>query len=39
MDLLDKAEKIAMTRLTILYNTNPMPIAIYVSPPLGELEQ
>jgi hypothetical protein len=28
MDLLDKAKKIAMTSLLILYNTNPMPLAI-----------
>jgi hypothetical protein len=28
MDLLDKAKKITMTSLSILYNTNPMPLAI-----------
>jgi hypothetical protein len=28
MDLLDKVLKIAMTSLLILYNTNPMPLAI-----------
>ncbi len=39
MDLLDKAKKIAMTRLLVLYNTNLVPIVIYVSPPLGEPEQ
>jgi hypothetical protein len=39
MDLLNKVKKIAMTRLSVLYNTNLVPIVIYVSPPLGEPEQ
>jgi hypothetical protein len=36
MDLLDKAEKITMMSLLILYNANPVPFAICVLPPLGE---
>jgi hypothetical protein len=28
MDLLNKAEEIIMTSLLVLYNTNPMPLAI-----------
>jgi hypothetical protein len=28
MDLFDKVEEIVMTSLSILYNTNPMPLAI-----------
>jgi hypothetical protein len=39
MDLLDKVEEIAMTNLSILYNTNPMPLAICAPSPLGKLEQ
>jgi len=34
MDLLDKVEEIAMTRLLVLYNTNLLPHAICVLPPL-----
>jgi hypothetical protein len=39
MDLLDKAEKITMTSLSILYSTNPMPFIICVLPSLGETKQ
>ncbi len=39
MDLLNKAKEITMTNLLILYNTNLVPLAIRVSPPLGEFEQ
>ncbi len=39
MDLFDKAEEIAMTNISILYNTNPMPFAICVSPPFANLKQ
>jgi len=39
MDLLNKAKEIAMTRLSVLYNTNLVPIVIYVLPPLGEPEK
>jgi hypothetical protein len=39
MDLFDKAEKITMMSLSILYNTNPMTFAICVLPPLGETKQ
>jgi hypothetical protein len=39
MDLLDKAEEIAMTNLSILYNINPVPLAICAPFPLGKLEQ
>jgi hypothetical protein len=39
MDLLDKAKEITMMSLSILYNTNPMPLIIYASPPPKELEQ
>jgi hypothetical protein len=38
MDLLDKAEEIAMKNLSILYNKNPVPLAICASSPLGKLE-
>jgi hypothetical protein len=34
MDLLDKVEEIAMTSVFVLYNRNPMPLAICASPPL-----
>lgn len=39
MDLFDKVEKIAMTSLLVLYNTNPVPLAICVLPPPGETKQ
>jgi hypothetical protein len=39
MDLLDKVKKIAMTSLLILYNTNPVPLAICVSIPVVDFEQ
>jgi hypothetical protein len=39
MDLLNKVEEITMTNLSILYNTNLVPLVICVLPPLGELEQ
>ncbi len=39
MDLLDKIEKIAMTSLLILYNTNLMPLVICVPTTATNLEQ
>jgi hypothetical protein len=39
MDLLDKVKKIAMTSLLILYNTNPMPLAICPRTLVVDLEQ
>jgi hypothetical protein len=39
MHLFDKAEEIAMMSLSILYNTNPVPLAICAPPPLEDLEQ
>jgi hypothetical protein len=39
MDLLDKAQKITMISLSILYNTNPMPLAICALTLPTDLEQ
>jgi hypothetical protein len=39
MDLLVKVEEIAMTSLSILYNTNPMPLAICALTQATNLEQ
>jgi hypothetical protein len=39
MDLLDKAKKIIMTSLLVLYSTNPVPLMICALAPLGELKQ
>jgi hypothetical protein len=39
MDLFHKADKIVMTSLFVLYNTNPMPLVICVPPPLKEPKQ
>jgi len=39
MDLLDKVEEITMTSLSILYNTNPVPLAICVTTPFPNPEQ
>jgi hypothetical protein len=39
MDLLNKAEEIAMTNLSILYNINPIPFTICVMPLLVEPKQ
>jgi hypothetical protein len=39
MDLLDKAKEITMMNLSILYNTNPVPLTICVAPLLGKPEQ
>ncbi len=38
MDLFDKAEEITMTRLSILYNKNPLPFAIFIFPPPVKLK-
>jgi hypothetical protein len=39
MDLFNKVEEIAMINLSVLYNTNPMPLAICVLPSLVDPEQ
>lgn len=39
MDLLDKVEEIAMTNLSILYNTNPVPLVIFIPTTAANLEQ
>ncbi len=39
MDLFDKVEEIVMTNQSILYYTNPMPLAICVSPLFANPEQ
>jgi hypothetical protein len=39
MDLLDKAEEIAMISLLVLYNTNLVPFAICALPPLADYKQ
>jgi len=39
MDLLNKVEEIAMTSLLVLYNTNWVPLVIYVLPPHVDPEQ
>jgi len=39
MDLLNKAENITMTNISILYNINWVPLTICVTPPLGKLKQ
>jgi hypothetical protein len=39
MDLLNKVEEIPMTNLSILYNTNPVPLAICAPILVVDLEQ
>jgi hypothetical protein len=39
MDLFNKVEEIAMISLSILYNTNSLPLAICVLPLLANLKQ
>jgi len=39
MALLDKAEEIVMISLLVLYNTNPVPLAICALPPPVDVEQ
>jgi hypothetical protein len=39
MDLFDKVEEIAMISLSILYNTNPMPLVISTSNLVVDLKQ
>ncbi len=39
MDLFNKIEDIIMMSLSILFNTNPMPLLIYTPLPLKEPEQ
>ncbi len=39
MDLLDKVEEIAMTSLSILYNTNLVPLAICTPTPVANSKQ
>jgi hypothetical protein len=39
MDLLDKAEEITMTNLSVLYNTNLVPLVICALPPPANFKQ
>jgi hypothetical protein len=39
MDLFNKAEKLTMYSLSILYNTNPMPLTICALTSIVDLEQ